>query len=1453
MIDSLGDVSDSSSDLSGDVIIDWLKDGDRDTIDFNGDCETPLGTATGIDLIDATLSKSYDGNDHSGSPNLSVGRSTSTTSIDLSTLSDYIRSHKDVYLALLEVEDLYFSSLSIPKKERLMKSVDVQLYQPGETILEFGESSQDFYIVLASAESKRHAHVEILSKSKNVVTHLHRGQIFGHMFFLMRQARNRNASVWVPVAAKSCPVWIGRVPVEKFDEWSSYRENLIMQSIPFIANMPLQDKLNVVRLATFRYFTSMEIILSQGDVGDDFFIILDGVAQVMEWRPGRSKVHAPYNKKLATLRAGHCFGEMALINSKPRNASVICTSDLMTCLSWSKDVFDSSLSADFRASVISLINKRSKTRIMRESNSLSHKRSDSKSGSSASSSSPSVQSSEYSSLVTPFATSVQHSEKNLLKEQCDKENEPLNPALSQEREKKAVLDDRTGMTSVSTLTFASDDLNSITKNTGFESFVSPDPSHEKHCDNLMVKDVTSVISSRTSGSVTPARRSPKIVDSRQSSSGDNTPDAGSNDFGSDTMKGHLTMSDPNMNLTPPIIEHSKADTMEDKENVEYVRQQIIKLKKLQSTHNHNENAQSTLEGKDYVYDTPPSGATPDKPPVTMTKELVVTKSTAGDRILNDKYMVIKEIGKGSFGLVLKVQDTQTGEFYAMKTISRALLDLVSGNALLIGSPSRRARDKFGYLKLSPKQNDPIVDDSSTLSQSSCHDMTFEGFSFAGDECKDYLDASISGSKSDNGDDESDDSGNNRSDSNHSANANNTSTPTALTLEFLGSKESWSDVEGIAMEVKIMKRLRHENIVSLHEVIDDPLAKKIYLIQEFMEGPLMEHSIINEPLSPGLTWKYFREIVKGLHYLFKNGIVHRDIKPQNILISRDGVAKIADFGAAVLTGGHEKSKYAGTPAFTAPELNVPMEEREEDFSRMPCIDIFALGATLYNMAVGHPPWMANSELDLAAKIQNLEPLFPADIDPHLKYLILRMLDKDYRSRYTMEDILRDEWVTDENSVPLLTEFSESSEFSDESDEEKDKRYDQTYTDSDEESYGEVVAGSEDIMAVLDQLNSSANTPCSEVGDSVDPNDVFAMPGDSLPTQVSRDLNSNSENLEMGIRVGTATSIGTRDAMEDFYLADCNADSGEYGKEAIFGVFDGHNGISAANYIRSYLQSRLATSISTDRDTKDVLRKSFALIDIDLLSQSLKEYMKRKYCEPQNTLKPTTSIVDTGSTAVVVVLEKSEDSMSMKLTVANCGDSRCVLRREDGTVVQCSNDHRPTNASERPRIEASGTPIVQGRIHGVMSLSRSIGDFNYKFVAIKERPLFRDISTDVQHLSMKDVAMIVSQWKENMLTEAQNNEFWSRNFEHQPITSEPEMYELTIPLTSEGICEEIEFLLIGSDGLFDHISNEDAIKSVRRQLLIHRSVERAARHLIKKVQRDPKANDNITVIVVVFGQK
>ncbi|RMX64564.1 hypothetical protein DD238_005544 [Peronospora effusa] len=232
----------------------------------------------------------------------------------------------------------------------------------------------------------------------------------------------------------------------------------------------------------------------------------------------------------------------------------------------------------------------------------------------------------------------------------------------------------------------------------------------------------------------------------------------------------------------------------------------------------------------------------------------------------------------------------------------------------------------------------------------------------------------------------------------------------------GKEDQLYDV--LRREVAIMKKLNHRNVVRLVEVIDDPNSQKMYLVQEYVQHSLMEEVTQARRLIEPIARKYMRDLLAGLQYLHFHKVIHRDIKPENILVSSDSVAKIADFGTAriIMNETETISGAKGTPAFMAPE----MFDIDATYQG-PAVDVWSLGATLYMMVIGHPPWMADNEILLAERVQRVELRFPKDVErtmePHLKNLLQRMLTKDPALRITLKECFTHDWITKEGSDPL----------------------------------------------------------------------------------------------------------------------------------------------------------------------------------------------------------------------------------------------------------------------------------------------------------------------------------------------------------------------------------------------------------------------------------------------------
>ncbi|KAK9318259.1 kinase-like domain-containing protein [Lipomyces starkeyi] len=175
---------------------------------------------------------------------------------------------------------------------------------------------------------------------------------------------------------------------------------------------------------------------------------------------------------------------------------------------------------------------------------------------------------------------------------------------------------------------------------------------------------------------------------------------------------------------------------------------------------------------------------------------------------------------------------------------------------------------------------------------------------------------------------------------------------------------------IRHEIAILKKLDHVNVANLYEVLDNPGGDSLYMVLEWCsKGVVMKLDIDGqvEPYDEEQCRLYFRDLTLGIEYLHSQGVVHRDIKPDNLLLTSDNVLKIVDFGVSEFfeRNNDAMSKQAGSPAFMAPELNaVP----RVDYSGR-AADIWSMGVTLYCLVFGRLPFPYVNPVVLSEAINN----------------------------------------------------------------------------------------------------------------------------------------------------------------------------------------------------------------------------------------------------------------------------------------------------------------------------------------------------------------------------------------------------------------------------------------------------------------------------------------------------
>ena len=744
-------------------------------------------------------------------------------------------------------------------------------------------------------------------------------------------------------------------------------------------------------------------------------------------------------------------------------------------------------------------------------------------------------------------------------------------------------------------------------------------------------------------------------------------------------------------------------------------------------------------------------------------------------------------------------------------------------------------------------------------------------------------------------------------------------------DVLGRETTVISRAAIEKEVALMKLLgRHQNVLQLMEVINDPSCGSVYLVMEYCAG-----GELDTHMSEDIARERFMDMLRGVGHLHACGVIHRDLKPENFLLSQSGVVKIADFGEAicikppVVNGRSRTAKAmmalsnesaelspAGTPAFMAPELfpslSMSLERDVSDrklksaqsdakkarstkpYQPATTEDVWSLGCTLFMMTSGHLPFEARNEVELARKVKHDEPNLSLSLSPHLQNLLNRMLNKSAQRRIKLAQVIEHEWVTAEGSELIEEEILQYTDVDGGNldsifdmssglgidrhkkhiDESKlrpdssssvirDSRSMSTFVDVSLEPLGSVLGTHNDKAPLLTRGASSQPGGVLAPSSAQSKADLLAVSklrrlraqnsghlgrsSSLVPAPAAEKVDSVGEsmtNAALGLVAGVAEQQGRRYTSEDRhvclaeYIAELRRpESGTAAPPAegllvpdaaFFAVYDGHSGDEVAATLRARLHCALAEadglgegeaatvggdsgvmyggSRLTPERVARALEAACLKVDGEIFDEQggllASAHRRSSLGLPSRATSGAAQVA--GSTAAIVVLWRQgeagaapqgagaaaaggADTNPTQLVAANVGDCRVTLSRA-GRAMPLTRDHKPlrdVNREELARIKAAGGVVFEGRLNGVLAVSRAFGDSGHK-----------------------------------------------RGAQDGQLIASPEVHTQPVDAADE-------FLIIACDGVWDVLTDQQAVNYVRRRLYQHGTVKRAAEELVQKV--------------------
>src|SRR6266542_165146 len=231
---------------------------------------------------------------------------------------------------------------------------------------------------------------------------------------------------------------------------------------------------------------------------------------------------------------------------------------------------------------------------------------------------------------------------------------------------------------------------------------------------------------------------------------------------------------------------------------------------------------------------------------------------------------------------------------------------------------------------------------------------------------------------------------------------------ALKVISLGQWASEAHVKRFRREAEAAARLEHPCIVPIYEVGERDGS--CYFSMKFVEGGQLDEVIRREPMPPRRAAELIAQVARTVHYAHEHGILHRDIKPGNILLDAKGEPHLTDFGLARLVESESTVtrtlEVLGTPSYMAPE-----QAAGNNAKLTSATDVYGLGAVLYQLLTGQPPFSGGTTYETIKLLLETEPrqprLWNPKVDRDLSTICLKCLEKDPQRRYSSALVLAED--------------------------------------------------------------------------------------------------------------------------------------------------------------------------------------------------------------------------------------------------------------------------------------------------------------------------------------------------------------------------------------------------------------------------------------------------------------